>query len=389
MSQSNDTSFADYLDKYTFEYILEQMLSSVPDTLDKREGSIIWDALAPAAVELAKMYVQLKGVLINTYPSTAVGKYLDLRVQERGMTRLKATNAIKLGTFVGSDGLPAEIPLGSRFSTVSDKDALNYTVTAIYEESGIEQAGQYELTCETAGTAGNSYVGNLLPITNLPSLKSATMGELLIPARDNETDNELYDRFLEKINASAFGGNITQYREWLLSQAGVGAVQVYPVWNGGGSVKCVIIGTDYNAASSELISQVQEEIDPTPQGEGLGLAPIGHTVTVSTATPKTVNISLDVMAEAGYTEEQLKQLVTPVLSNYFLSVRKKWDDANDFNVHTLNLFRANIIGAVIVLPQILNITDVKLNGLSADLALVENAELQELPILGTVTVNVQ
>ena len=75
MSQSNDTSFASYLDTYTFEFILERMLAEVPDSLDKREGSIIWDALAPAAAELAKMYIELKGILINTYPATAVGRY--------------------------------------------------------------------------------------------------------------------------------------------------------------------------------------------------------------------------------------------------------------------------------------------------------------------------
>ena len=36
-----------YRDTMTFETILEQMLSAVPDTVDKREGSIIYDALAP------------------------------------------------------------------------------------------------------------------------------------------------------------------------------------------------------------------------------------------------------------------------------------------------------------------------------------------------------
>lgn len=389
MSQSNDTSFADYLDRYNFEYILQQMLNKIPDTLDKREGSIIWDALAPAAVELSKMFLELKSILINTYAATATGNYLDLRVQERGMSRKEATFAVKKAVFIGEDGLPASIPIGARFSTVDDENPINFTVTAAYSESGIEQAGKYELTCETAGTVGNSYIGNLLPISNLPNLKSATMEELLIPARDKETDDELYDRYLEKINVTSFGGNIAQYREWILNIAGVGAVQVYPVWNGGGSVKTVILGTDFNLASSELISNVQELIDPTPQGEGLGQAPIGHTVTVATATAKSIDIGLDLVSEAGYTPEQIKTLVTPILNDYLLSIRKDWDKANDFNVHTLNIFRANIIAAAIVLPQILNITNVTLNGKSQDLSLTENAQLQELPVLGEVVINAQ
>ena len=38
----------------TFDYIMNRMLESVRDTVDKREGSIIYDALAPAAAELVK-----------------------------------------------------------------------------------------------------------------------------------------------------------------------------------------------------------------------------------------------------------------------------------------------------------------------------------------------
>lgn len=389
MSQSNDTSFADYLDKYTFEYILEQMLKEIPDTLDKREGSIIWDALAPAAQELAKLYIELKGILINTYAATAVGKYLDLRVQERGMTRLPATYAVKKAAFVDNDGFPAEIPLGARFSTVDDTNPINFKVTAKYEESGVEQAGQYELTCEEAGTKGNNYVGNLLPITNIDNLASATMTDLLIPARDEETDEQLYDRYLIKINETSFGGNRAQYKEYAASISGVGAVQIYPVWKGGGSVKLSVIGADYGVASSALISLVQEKIDPDPQGEGLGMAPIGHTVTVATATKRNVNISLKLTAQAGYTSDQIKQLVTPILEDYFLSIRKKWGTETPDYTYQLNCYRAEIIAAVIKLTPVLNITEVLIDGADTDVSFTENSTTQELPFLGEVSVNVE
>ena len=49
-----------YSDQMTFEFILDRMLDRVPDTVDKREGSIIYDALAPAAAELAKTYMELE-----------------------------------------------------------------------------------------------------------------------------------------------------------------------------------------------------------------------------------------------------------------------------------------------------------------------------------------
>jgi uncharacterized phage protein gp47/JayE len=47
----------------TYEVILQRMLDRVPDTIDKREGSVIYDALAPAAVELQLMYIELDTIL--------------------------------------------------------------------------------------------------------------------------------------------------------------------------------------------------------------------------------------------------------------------------------------------------------------------------------------
>ena len=56
------------------------------------------------------------------------------------------------------------------------------------------------------------------------------------------------------------------------------------MWNGGGTVKLTIIASDFTAPSTELIRQVQTAIDPEQNhGEGMGLAPIGHTVTVTGA----------------------------------------------------------------------------------------------------------
>ena len=53
----------DYLEKYTFEYLIDSALSRVSDSIDKREGSIIYDALAPACYELAEVYMQLRSIL--------------------------------------------------------------------------------------------------------------------------------------------------------------------------------------------------------------------------------------------------------------------------------------------------------------------------------------
>ena len=54
-----------------FETILQRMLDRVPNTFDKREGAVIYDALAPAARELANMYDAIDEKLRNTFAGTA------------------------------------------------------------------------------------------------------------------------------------------------------------------------------------------------------------------------------------------------------------------------------------------------------------------------------
>lgn len=47
----------------TFETIMDRCLSRVSSSVDKREGSVIYDALAPACAELATLYTELSNIL--------------------------------------------------------------------------------------------------------------------------------------------------------------------------------------------------------------------------------------------------------------------------------------------------------------------------------------
>ena len=61
----------------TYENILASMLSKVSSDIDKREGSIIYDALAPCAFQLAQTYFSLSNYIDLFFVDTAVGEYLD------------------------------------------------------------------------------------------------------------------------------------------------------------------------------------------------------------------------------------------------------------------------------------------------------------------------
>lgn len=105
-------------------------------------------------------------------------------------------------------------------------------------------------------------------------MNSAQLTDLLIPGENTEEDEPFRARIIERLNSRSFGGNVAQYVEEIEAIDGVGAVQVYPVWDGGGTVCCSILGADFLPASSDLVQMVQNAIDPPPgQGLALGLRP--------------------------------------------------------------------------------------------------------------------
>lgn len=304
-----------YSDEMTFDYIMNRMLESVPDTVDKREGSIIYDALSPAAAELVKCYMELDVVMDETFVDTASLQYLMLRCKERGVAIQGETAAVIEGVFTPSS---VELTAGLRFNC----DEVNYTITEKIS------AGHYKLEAETLGTVGNKYTGLLLPIQTVNGLETAQIAAVLIPAEDGDTTDTLREKYYASIDGEAFGGNVADYREKVNAITGVGGVKVYPVWNGGGTVKLTIIASDFTAPSTELISKVQTAIDPEQNhGEGMGLAPIGHTVTVTGAKYADLTITANVTFAAGWNWENGKSQLVSAANAYLDELCKAWADS--------------------------------------------------------------
>lgn len=380
----------DYLEIYTYEYLLSKALARISDAYDKRQGAIMWDAVAPHDYQLAEFYMQLREVYKNTFADSAEGDYLDLRVKEQGMTRYAATYALKKGEFYDEENNPMTIPLGTRFTTVSSTKPVNYYVESEYLQDGVAVPGTYTLRCELAGTEGNDYIGELINITFISGISRAEMSTLLEPARDTETDEELRIRYYLRLKQKPFGGNIAQYDEEVKALPGVGELQVYPVWNGGGTVKLSIIDAEYNPISAEYIKTLDKLIDPEnaqgDKGTGLGMAPIGHKVTVTTPDTLSINISARVTLTSGYSIGQVEQPIKDAIEEYLLQLRKEWGLADELNNYSLAIYIARINMVILSVAGVANVTDITINGNAQDLTLIQNATTQQLPVLGEVSI---
>ena len=274
----------------TFDEIMERLLERVPDTFDKREGSVIWDALAPAAYELSLAYVEMQTLRKNTFAGTADREGLIECCKEIGITPNPATYAVRQGIFTPLD---LEIAMGERFNF----DDLNFMVTEKISD------GVYALTCETLGTAGNYGTGTLLPINYVKGLQTANLTDVVLIYGEEEEETEvLRQRYFDTLPTFTIDGNIAQYEKWCKNFPGIGKFKIFPTWNGKNTVKVSILSAENTLASKTLIDDFQEYLDPNSTGLGNGQAPIGAVVTVTTAAEKKINVSAQLILKSGYEE---------------------------------------------------------------------------------------
>lgn len=375
-----------YSDDNSFEKIMTRMLANERlANVDKRVGSIAYDSIAPCAMELAEVYAKMDILEEQTYLLSATGLNLDKKVYDYGVFRNKATKSQRIGNFqkykTDENGdyvldsnndrilVDMEIPINSRFVVPEDSETTFIYIGKI--------DGYYILECEQPGTKGNQHIGTILPLTPIADLINAKITSTYKFGEDEETDDELRNRTLNIINTESFGGNISDYIEKVNSIDGVGNTKVFPAWQFNGSVLLSIVDPQFNPVTEEFLKNVKEQIDPEENsGEGFGIAPIGHYVTITTPIKNEISITLSVELEADVTVSQIQEKIETELNKYFESVRKKFGQDK-----TLAIYRARVIDSVLNVREVLNVKNVLLNNVDEDIILndVNSIGGQNLP----------
>lgn len=353
-------------EEQTFNTIQKRMLNNVADTYDKREGSIVFDALGPAALEFAEAYLMANAILQEAFATTADRKFLIMRAAEFNITPKEATYAIVKAQFNKA------VDIGTRFKSGD----IAFTVTSLLDDS----AHTYKMTCETAGTAGNYASGNIIPVNTIQGLTSAVIVGVITPGQDEEDTETFRKRYFSAMKSNAYGGNSADYREKVTALDGVGGVKVYRCWNGGGTVKCVVLDSEYNIPAADFITDLQKQIDPPEgAGQGYGIAPIGHTVTVAAATGTTITVTAKVTPASGTKLADIKDNIDSTISAYLLTLRQSW--CNQSEKEFIAVRPSAIMVKVLSVTGVSDISDITVNGSSATVNLATDA----VPLMGTVT----
>lgn len=363
----------------TYENILESLLRNVPSDVDKREGSIIFDALSPAALEIAQLYIQLDIVLNNAFADTAEREYLILRAKERGIAPYEATRAVMRADFNfitdESGRYSGEIVKeGDKFSlsgfTYATKEQIVNTqenaVTVTDENGNIYNIkkgevipGAWKIVCEKAGNEGSKKFGTLLPVKTIQGLTKAVITELIEYGQEAEDTEKFRKRYFDSINSDAFGGNRADYIAKVKAIDGVGQVKAKRTPKGGGTVGIIIADVDGGEISQSVVDIVKEKIDPTGHtGEGDGIAPIGHSVTVSSVRNETIDVYFDdIELEEDADQSEISLTVDSILKSYAEEININWE-----NVAQIKIYAAQILARCLEVDGIVNIARVHFDG---------------------------
>lgn len=399
----------------TYEALLASAMARVTAAVDKREGSMVMNGVAPSMAELAQLYIAADFVFQATYLLTAPREYLIKRASDRNMAPYPASAAVFRAVF------NIEVPVGTRFSC----EDLNFIVTGrLTDDTDTDTRLSHEVTCETVGAVANSYAGTLIPVEYVSGLTLAEIVELVVPGDEEEETETFRQRVLDSFQSQAFGGNQADYIEKVRAIAGVGAVKVHAVWNGdispselipgdevtawyeaavgsleapvaawltaiytaaqsrkltvGGAVRLVIMASNNAVPSDTFLDEIQTAVDPVQNaGEGLGLAPIGHVVNVVGVEPETVDITLNLTYAAGWDWAAVQSYVVAVIDEYFAELAESWATA-DFLTVRISQIESRILSACSAM--VTDIGGTQINGVEANLVLGADS----IPVRGAV-----
>jgi uncharacterized phage protein gp47/JayE len=346
----------------SYESIMAEMMEDMPDGVDTSEGSLIFNACAKIAVRIAEWASYWEPIEKNMYIDTADFEHLIRWGNDRGI----AVNYATFAEFKAQFNLAVEI--GERFNA----GVYNYTVLDVLDE----EKHIYRVVCDTAGKDANEIFADLIPIDYIEGFEE---GHILECTKQG-TDMENMEAYRERLRVSLYNQGSGGNREWYTSKikqyAGVGGVKLARVKTPQDVIHATVISSAFARPAADFIDGLQSYLDPVVNsGEGYGLAPIGHRVTVSAVDETTVNITTNITYEDGVEYADVGTQINQAIEAYLLSLRKTWEVSGAITVRIVQ-----IEAALVAIQGIVDVAGTQINGSESNLILAGT-----IPIKGEIT----
>ncbi|WP_315080750.1 baseplate J/gp47 family protein [uncultured Clostridium sp.] len=346
------------------EDIYEEMFLGY-DATDTSEGSLIYNSCMPVCMKLSQSLLDLDEATKKVFASSALesgySNYLEMRIKEVGIERKQPTYA---STKIYVNGSPNANLKADSIAGIKDNRLYITQNDLVLDQEG---HGEVNIRAENPGSKYNAKVGeiNYLPI-KYNGITSISNKEAVTNGYDKESDEDLYNRYLLKVQTPATSGNDYHYKQWCLEVDGCGSTKVYPLWDGNGTVKCVISNSNKRAASKELIDKVRQHIEE--------VRPIGADVTVVSVEELLLNISVSLTYNSKeITLDKIKENIKNSIEEYLKKVA--------LNINYISIAK---IGALILSSDsVEDYNNLAINGSTSNVTINDN----QIAVLGEVVCN--
>lgn len=290
-----------------YEMYKRSFLNFLPEDMDKREGTLAYILASATAMATREMYDYIENEKKDCFVDTATRGSLQRLCAIAGIERRSKTKA--LVKIEGGNGL--------RVGDIVSGEDLSYTIVSVNNEYFTAEAN-------TPGTIGNSYIGEVVCENRSDIEETIKITSIIAMGEDDEDDDRLRKRFIERARCPVCPGNVSYYKELIDTIPGVGGRRIIPAADGAGTVRVVITDPEYNVASDDLVNYVKELLDPKEtEGLGYGLVPLGHKVSVESVEKVDVRIVVDITGVT--TDAYYLRLARSKLPLIFKEINKTWD----------------------------------------------------------------
>lgn len=295
----------------THQQFLDEMLGNLKNTEDKSPNSFSYDNLSSASI----IFVEFQNLIIQLWRMFDVNNLEDEELERRvfqvaGLKRKQETQATGFVKVSGKQD--TVIPNGTVFLSGNTKFIAtdNYTIS----EKGFVDV---KVLCVEFGVAGDVGKGSINKLEkSIEGVESISNELPFTNGYLQETDDDLRERFYDKLQNPPKAGNPAHYKLWAEEVDGVGYAKVYRTWKGPSTVKVVVIGLDRKALDEEMVEKVRKHIiEETPI----------HWENLTVVSGKEVKLNIDVKLKIkdGYTSDQVQKNIKENVEAYLTTVAFK------------------------------------------------------------------
>lgn len=326
--------------KSDYKSIRNRMRENLNSEASKTEGTFSMDLINVFSNELARIIsMEVDTIVDDVMLDTTTGINLDRKALELGEKRNHGEKAKGIVKIIGNTGIVIKqgtvlkSVYGVSYETIQD---------AVISPAGEAQVG---VVCVQNGIEGNIKAGELKAFKDDLKGISSVINESEISGGTNTEEDEAFrQRVIEKKMRPIISGNKNHYVYWAKQVSGILKAKVIPLASGAGTVKVIVLSSEYAEVEGALLENVKKHIEDN--------RPVGAKVDVVSARAKDIRLNIRLRLEEHYEKDAVKEKISLKMKEYLKDII--FDERKSLSYYKVGDFVFTIEGVKDILDYTIN-----------------------------------